>query len=273
MRNSLVIFLLLVGYWVPAQEGETSPPLPLDAQITFVEVYNGQSRVEAIIHRKDSVEHVIPDVLCNLYLNEVSRHGMQGSVISDEDGKLIFPLDSKFNVSRQAYSTYHLMLRIDNDERFVPAIIQHDVQRSNLKVDFDQRGEEKQIIVHFEGMNSDWVSEDVEGALVTFNYRDSTGYTPLKPENNYTNAEGKVIFELDELVPGNAQGEVEFLVQVQHPKYDRSEYIQVTKWGADPKTVQNQQQRKHLQNRVLAVLVILGIVAWIGIRLYRKRIN
>lgn len=136
------------------------------------------------------------DVLCNLYLSEISREGMMGSMITDQEGKAVFPLVNKFRAADDTISEYQFIIRIANDERFVSIDDTSVFEKAKLEVDYFEDDLNLRITSKFHAIRENVNYEAVKGLVVKHFVKVNEELTVLNGNGTLTDNEGVTFFDL-----------------------------------------------------------------------------
>jgi len=280
MRRVLAsVLFLIVHQLLLAQKAEIEhSPIELDADIEFVKVYNGQTRVDVHIFEKGDPTKPVEDVLCNLFLSHVSKGGMMGSLITDKDGFCSFVMVNKYEVAKDTIDYYYFICRIQNDVRFKPVNIYQKFYKADADILFqrDKKTGDKRITGVLTGLDEQKSSVSIPQAEVNFFAKTREGTAKINKHSIKTDEEGKFSYLFDSHFQKNDLGQLDLMVSLKHPEYGTVEYWEITDWGVGEEEIQNYKDKAHVRNRLIAIGIGVIILLMIGIGYLRKtksRIN
>lgn len=172
------------------------------------------------------------DVLCNLYLTEISREGMMGSLITDQQGKAVFPLVNKFRAANDTISEYQFIIRIANDERFVSIDDTSVFQKAEMEVEYFENDLNLSITSKFNAIRDNENYEAVKGLVVKHFVKINEELTVLNGNGTLTDNEGVAIFDLNSEQLEEYPGFTEIVTKVESPMYGTFEKsYKPERWG------------------------------------------
>lgn len=245
-------------------------PIKLDAKIEFVRVYNGQTRVDLHVFEKDHPKLHTEDVLCNLFLTEVSKGGMMGSLITDKQGNSSYVMVNKFTAADDSIDKYLFIARIVNDKRFVPTNIYREFKKSHLSVDFLSENDHFYVKGQFNELLPDSSLTPIADATVSILIKQGDEYQLMDKRTYTTDGKGafNIAFKGDWV--GDEGGHIDLMVKVVHQDYGTSEYLQTMDWGLSPSEAQI--HKKGNQRRNLTILILaIGLISFYMLIKNKKR--
>jgi hypothetical protein len=189
------------------------------------------------------------DVLCNIYLTEISRGGMMGSLMTDEKGKAQFPLVNKYRWAKDTIEEFLFICRIANDDRFVSLDDTALFRKANVEFEQVEEPGHRGILVRATELGEDEKSIPLNGLVVQqLIYRDDA-FEDMEGKTELIQNNGQAFIGLNEDMEGDSNGFVSLKTQILSPSYGLFEKEFTVDWGS----ISVSQERSALGLVLLAV--------------------
>ncbi|NQV53360.1 MAG: hypothetical protein HQ500_09265 [Flavobacteriales bacterium] len=182
-------------------------------------VRNGRERLPAV------------KMLVNLYMNEISKGGMMGSLATDAEGMCVFPLVNKFELARDTVDSFHFIARVINDPRYEDltkeifidkALLEFEQFNADSVLSFDVRlsipGDSERV----------GIAQEAIQVFVKRMY----SLLPIGGDYLMTDEDGRLHVEFPQGIPGDEEGNVTLVIRVNdHSDFGTLEAHKIIDWG------------------------------------------
>ncbi len=170
-------------------------------------------------------------VIVNLFLNEESKQGMMGNVITDEEGKGIYILPGKFYNAYDTLTEWNFIARILGDSNLEDQRKYLKVKKAELQMDLIQEDSLHQVLVSlYEHTNGHLIP--VPEIQIKIFVRRMFGLLPIDNGYAFTDDQGQVVVNYPNNIPADTSGNVSIVAKViDHDDFGNITIEQNMKWG------------------------------------------
>lgn len=221
----VAMMFLFSAHTVKAQEeaaattetaSEDSGKKDLNVEITYRDVNDTLREIQAKLTTKEGKKWVpARKVLMNLFLNEVSRYGMQGSLASDEKGICRFPLVNKFYHVKDSCQSYNFIARVREDMNFNDADAEIAIKESKMSMTCETADGVKTAKIHFEGLDESNKMVPMKDVELRFYIQRTYSLLPLSEANVSTDENGDASIEVPEGIAGDEKGNITIIARLE----------------------------------------------------------
>jgi len=181
----------------------------------------------------------VSGVIINLFLNEQTKSGMMGNITTDKEGLGTFILPDKFYTALDTLITLKFMARLNNDPSFQDKLTTVEIKDASMVISYDEDSLREVKVKLLEKDSSDR-GTPVEGADIKFYVQRLFSLLPIGNDNNFTDAEGEVTFNLPSDLPGDGEGNLELFIKLEDDDdYGNIVFSNTLPWESDWITVKN----------------------------------
>jgi hypothetical protein len=224
-----------------AEEEDESEKISPNVSMQYV-VINGDeySLKVTVTHRVKRKRIPLKHVLINLYLNEDTKLGMQGSLNTDENGEAIFPLVEKFKQVKNTLSSYTFLAKIYNDPQVEDGLHELVIRPAKIEMTMVEAEDGRRIQLMLSTKNEKGESIGInESELVVYVER-MLSLLPISGDYCITDEDGFVEIELPSNLPGDELGNLNFIARLdEHEEFGTLEARKTEMWGT-PKIKEEQ---------------------------------
>lgn len=173
----------------------------------------------------------VQGVIVNLFLNEESKLGMMGNIISDPEGAGKYILPDKFRMAWDSLEKFTFTARILNDNNVNDIRKVITIKKCRLEIDTREEDSVRTLSVSFkEKQGKEWVGV-FELELKPFVKR-TFGRLPIGEDTLVTNEDGFAEVEFSSQIPGDEYGNLTlgWLLE-DHDDYGNIKYTKSVAWG------------------------------------------
>jgi hypothetical protein len=202
----------------------------------------------------------VKDVIVNLYLGEISREGMLGSVATDNKGIATFPLVNKFVSAKDTLTHFTFIGRVVEDPYYEDT--EEELEIAESKIEISSFIEDSVMYLKAKVVKGDETGEfiPVEDADLKFYVKRDYGFLPLTESNLSTDEDGEVILEFPFIIPGNSDGELTFVARLEdNEDLGMVESYLIEQWGT-PTIITHTHQRALWASRMNAPIWVILVV-------------
>lgn len=278
-----VLLLLFNGIIIASHDiGKSTGRLKVKIQLNYFKNPDDTRKVIVTVKRKEDKKIIYVDgVIINLYLNEISRKGMMGSLITGEDGKAVFLLVNKFEAAKDTLKTYTFIVRLNNDENYEDKDVSITIKEAKLELSFIEEDSIKYIKAFVNEIDTNGSAIPVEDIEVHFYVQRMFSLLPIGGDYTYTDENGEVKIEFPNDLPGDTTGNLNIIVKVEDDEnFGNMEVRETRDWGVPVAINERLNERKLWASRanaplsliVISVSIILsigGVLLYLFFQLYR----
>lgn len=236
----------------------------LNLEITYHDVNDTLREIHAKLSTKEGKKWVpAKKVLVNLFLNEVSRYGMQGSLASDEKGMCIFPLVNKFYHVKDSCPSYNFIARVREDALFNDADAEIAIKESNMTMQLEESDGVKTAKIVFKGLDDKNQLVAMKDAEVRFYIKRTYSLLPLSDANISTDENGEASIEVPAGIAGDEKGNIQIIARLEDNETYGMVMASTTKtWGKATQIENNLSDKELWASRANApVYLVIGVNA------------
>lgn len=212
------------------------------------------------------------NVIINLYLNEISKAGMLGSVSSDEDGLATFKLVNKFYAAKDTINEFIFKARVLQDPLYEDLEEEIIIQEGKILLIPFIKDSSKYLKTTVLKINDSAKFVPYEDADIRFFVQRDFGLLPLSDRNFSTDENGEVIIEFPFEIPGDQSGNIKILTRLEeNEEFGLLSFILENQWGVPAEKIKAENDRALWASRsnapiwlvVTVNLILFGI--WLTI--------
>ena len=185
-----------------------------------------------VTHRVKRKRIPLKHVLINLYLNEDTKLGRQGSLNTDENGIAIFPLVEKFKAAKDTMSTYTFIAKIYNDPQVEDGLHELVIWPAKIEMTMVEDEDGRRIQMMLTTINEEGEVVGVEESELIVYVERMFSLLPISGDYCTTDEEGFAEIELPSDLPGDELGNLNFIARLdEHEEFGTLEAHKTEKWG------------------------------------------
>lgn len=296
MKNNKIIIrkpmvwrvLIMACFLLPGNTSGMGETEDITAANLYLDYYknndNSRTLVATLSTREQGRIVYLQGEIVDLYLNEISKEGFIGFVITDENGQ------GKLNSGKHLFTAdmagktqFEFIALLHEQENYSADTVRLSVRESILKMECIEKDSVKYVEAAFGMVDSIGQIIPVESVEIHFYIRRMLGMLPIGGDYTYTNEDGEISIEFPADITGNDEGEVEIFVKVENEDpFGTLTKSKLIRWGV-PLENQSRFERGSLWgNRgnaplfliIISNLIILGvwgIILYLIFQIYRIR--
>ena len=184
------------------------------------------------------------NVIVNLYLNEISKAGGQGSIATDSKGIAEFNLVNKFNAAKDTSKIFNFKVRVLGDMIFEDLEEEMVILDGKIEVEAFIEYSTKFIKASVARMDENGDYIPYKDAEVQFYVKRDYGLLPLSESTFSTDENGEIVLELPFEMPGDEDGNLTLITRLENNEEFGLIIIETKKqWGIPTLVVRNTEDR------------------------------
>ncbi|MFT7605534.1 MAG: hypothetical protein ACI8VT_003129 [Saprospiraceae bacterium] len=271
-----VIFLtglLMFSYAIvlPAQDDTEEAGQKEKARmgLAYTNINNDGPRLTATIKTKvDGIYENIQGVKVNFYLTEVGEDGLLGNAISGKKGEAVLILPESLKKIIPKHNSLLYLATIENDDRFKDNETEIEIRRSYTELTLEIEDSIKQVRFFVGAPDSTGTIVPMEEVEARIYVKRLFGLLPLTEGFETTNEEGILSLEFPDDIPGDENGNLAIVAQVEdHDEFGSLRSTKQIDWGVPLKEDEHELDRELWSARSNApiLLILISNILIIGI--------
>ena len=287
LQSTIVVFCIVfssISIYAQSPENTTDKP-EVDLGISYYKNADNTRTVKVKLSRMVDRKRVyLQGEIVNLYLNDISKNGMLGNVMTDENGEGEFHLISqKFKKATDSLTSFNFIASFKNSEKYADKEAGLTVNDGSLDLQCYKKDSVKYIKATVSSMDPERNLVPASDIQVHFYVQRMFSLLPIGGDYTYTDESGEVTIEFPEDLPGDENGNVDIFAKVE----DDESLGNITKeesenWGVPAATNVKFNQRALWSSRanapvpliIISTAIIVGVwtvILYLVIQLFQIR--